>query len=59
MGYIPYVGFAIHHRAIVRIHLYLKRLMIMQMICIKKKMGRHSRTYCFVFVKENFDPFIF
>jgi hypothetical protein len=37
MGYVPYVGLATHRRATVRIHLYFKRLMIKQMICIKKK----------------------
>jgi hypothetical protein len=37
MGYVPYVGFATYRRATVRIHLYFKRLMIKQMICIKKK----------------------
>jgi hypothetical protein len=37
MGYVPYVGFATHRRATVRIHLHFKRLMFKQMICIKKK----------------------
>jgi hypothetical protein len=34
MGYVPYVGFAIYRRAIVKIRLYFKRLMFMQMFCI-------------------------
>jgi hypothetical protein len=43
MGYVPYVGFATHRRATVRIHLHFKRLMFKQMICIIiKKMGRHT-----------------
>jgi hypothetical protein len=37
MGYLPYVGFATHRRATVRIHLYFKRLIIKKMIYIKKK----------------------
>jgi hypothetical protein len=45
MGYIPYVGFATHRRATVKIRLYFKRLTHMQMFCItkkkKKKRGRH------------------
>jgi len=42
MGYVPYVDFATHRRATVRIHLHFKRLVFKQMICIKKiKMGRH------------------
>jgi hypothetical protein len=43
MGYVPYVGFATLRRATVRIHLYFKRLMIKQMICIKKKKKRSSQ----------------
>jgi hypothetical protein len=39
MGYVPYVGFATHRRATVRIHLYFKRLMIKQMIYNNKKNG--------------------
>jgi hypothetical protein len=54
MGYVLYVGFAIHRRATVRIHLYFKRLMFKQMICIKKKKkkkkkkkrGRHTLLMC-------------
>jgi hypothetical protein len=42
MGYVPYVGFVTHRRATVRIHLYFKRLMIKQMICIKKKKNGSS-----------------
>jgi hypothetical protein len=30
MGYVPYVGFATHSRAIVKIRLYFKRLMFMK-----------------------------
>jgi len=41
MGYVPYVGFVTHRRATVRIHLYFKRLMIKQMICIKKNGSSH------------------
>jgi hypothetical protein len=37
MGYVPYVGFATYCRATVKIGLYFKRLMFMQMFCIKKK----------------------
>jgi len=54
MGYVPYVGFATRRRATVRIHLYFKRLMIKQMICMKKKMkkkmSRHNNLNqnCFV-----------
>jgi hypothetical protein len=36
MGYVSYVGFATYRRAIVKIRLYFKGLMFMQMICIKK-----------------------
>jgi hypothetical protein len=43
MGNVPYVGFATHRRATVRIHLYFKRLMIKQMICIKKKKNGSSQ----------------
>jgi hypothetical protein len=43
MGYVPYVGFATHRCATVRIHLYFKRLMIKQMICIKKKKNESSQ----------------
>jgi hypothetical protein len=43
MGYVLYVGFVTHRCATMRIHLYFKRLMIKQMICIKKKKnGPHS-----------------
>jgi hypothetical protein len=48
MGYVPYVGFATHRHVIVRIHLYLKRLMIKQIICIKKKKKRLSQQFSFV-----------
>jgi len=34
MGYLPYVDFATHRLATILIHLYFKRLMIKQMICI-------------------------
>jgi hypothetical protein len=37
MGYVPYVGFATYRRATVKIRLYFKRLMFMQIFCIKKK----------------------
>jgi len=37
MGYVPYVGFATYHRATMKIPLYFKRLMFMQMK--KKKKG--------------------
>jgi len=37
MERVLYVGFATHRRATVKIRLYFKRLMFMQMICIKKK----------------------
>jgi hypothetical protein len=40
MGYVPYVGFATHRHVIVKIHLYLKRLMIKQKK--KKKKGCHN-----------------
>jgi hypothetical protein len=40
MRYVPYVGFATYRRAIVKIRLYFKRLMHMQMFC-KKKRDRH------------------
>jgi len=43
MGYVPYVGFATHRRAIVKIHLYFKRLMFMKYFVYKKKMGPHTR----------------
>jgi hypothetical protein len=43
MGYVLYVGFAIHRRATVRIHLYFKRLMFKQMICIKKKKKKKKK----------------
>jgi hypothetical protein len=44
MGYVPYVGFATYRRATVKIHLYFKRLMFMQMFCIYilKKKGHHT-----------------
>jgi hypothetical protein len=48
MGYVPYVGFATHRHVIVRIHLYLKRLMIKQIICIKKKKKSLSQQFSFV-----------
>jgi hypothetical protein len=44
MGYVPYVSFATYRRATVNIRLYFKRLIFVQMFCIKKKkkkMGRH------------------
>jgi hypothetical protein len=31
MGYVPYVGFVTYRRATVKIRLYFKRLMFMQM----------------------------
>jgi hypothetical protein len=34
MGYVLYVGFATYRRATVKIHLYFKRLMNKQRICI-------------------------
>jgi hypothetical protein len=37
MGYVPYVGFVAYRCATVKIRLYFKRLMFMQMFCIKKK----------------------
>jgi len=45
MRYVSYVGFATYCRAIVKICLYFKRLMFMQMFCIIiiiKKRGRHN-----------------
>jgi hypothetical protein len=36
MGYVPYVGFVTYRRATVKICLYFKRLIFMQMFCIKK-----------------------
>jgi hypothetical protein len=39
MGYVPYVGFATHHRATVKIRLYFKRLMFMKCFVKKKKNG--------------------
>jgi len=50
MGYVPYVGFATHRHVIVKIHLYLKRLMIKQIICIKKKKKKKSFAQQFSFV---------
>jgi hypothetical protein len=51
MGYVSYVGFATYRRATVKIRLYFKRLMYMQMLCIKKKKkkkkkkkGRHKTS---------------
>jgi hypothetical protein len=47
MGYVPYVGFATYRRATVKIRLYFKRLMYMQMFCNEKrkeKKGRHRYT---------------
>jgi len=44
MGYVPYVGFVTYRRATMKIRLYFKRLMFMQMFWIikkKKKTGRH------------------
>jgi hypothetical protein len=57
MKYVSYVGFAIYRRATVKIHLYFKRLMFMQMFYInkkkkkkkKKKTGRVSRGLFFFF----------
>jgi uncharacterized membrane protein len=43
MGYVPYVGFSTHCRTTVMIHLYFKRLMIKQIIRIKKKKKRLSQ----------------
>jgi hypothetical protein len=37
MGYVPSVGFATYCHATVKIRLYFKRLMFMQMFCILKK----------------------
>jgi hypothetical protein len=60
MGYVLYVGFAIHRRATVRIHLYFKRLMFKQMICIKKKKKKKnkkkksSKKNDFLFLKNIF-----
>jgi len=50
MGHVLYVGFATHRRATVKIRLYFKRLMFMQMICIKKnrekkRKGSHRKWY--------------
>jgi len=47
MGYVSYVGFTTYRCATVKIHLYFKRLMFMQIFCIKikninKKTGRHN-----------------
>jgi hypothetical protein len=46
MGYVPYVSFATYRRATMKIRLYFKRLMFMQMFCKKKGGGggRHSLT---------------
>jgi len=35
--YVSFVGSTTHHRATLKIYLYFKRLMIKQLICIKKK----------------------
>jgi hypothetical protein len=43
MGHVLYVGFATHRRATVKIRLYFKKLMFMQMICSKKKKKKRSR----------------
>jgi hypothetical protein len=45
MENVPYVGLPAYRRATVKIHLYFKTLIFMQMFCIKKKKkkkGRHS-----------------
>jgi hypothetical protein len=49
MRYVPYVGFATYRRATVKICLYFKILMYMQMFCIKRKKkkekkGHHRRS---------------
>jgi hypothetical protein len=41
---LPYVGFAMHRRATVKTHLYFKRLMIKQMIYVKKKKKKRVVT---------------
>jgi hypothetical protein len=43
MGYVPYVGSATHCRATVKIRLYFKRLMINQIIFIKKKKKKKKK----------------
>jgi hypothetical protein len=43
MGNVPYVGFATYLRATVKIHLYFKRLIFMQMFCIKKKKKKKKK----------------
>jgi hypothetical protein len=43
---LPYVGFAMHRRATVKTHLYFKRLMIKQMIYVKKKKRVVTATLC-------------
>lgn len=41
--YVPYAGFETCRRTTVKIRLYFKRLMFMQMFCKKKKKkGRHN-----------------
>jgi hypothetical protein len=42
MGYVLYIGFATYLLATMKIRLYFKRLMFMQMFC-KKKKGHHNR----------------
>jgi hypothetical protein len=37
MRYVPYVGFATHRHATVRIHLHFKRLMFMRCFVLKNK----------------------
>jgi hypothetical protein len=37
MEYVPYVGFGKYRRTTVKINLYFKRIMIKQIICIKKE----------------------
>jgi hypothetical protein len=45
MGYVPYVGFVTYRRATVKICLYFKRLIFMQMFCIKKKVVTLTKYY--------------
>jgi hypothetical protein len=45
MGHVLYVGFATHRRATVKIRLYFKKLMFMQMICSKKKKKKKESSH--------------
>jgi len=42
---VPYVGFATYRRATVKIRLYFKRLIFMQMFCIRKIKKYYSKFF--------------